>query len=100
MAQPIYKVYMARPTEAWYQLSEEERGGLLRKLLEAFERVGGKEVVRCDSAWASEQWPFFGLEEYPDIAAEQAHSRFLQELGWHRYLEGMTLLGTRAEPLQ
>ena len=39
MAQPIYKFFMARFSEAWYQLSEEEQNSLVAKFDE-FGRVG------------------------------------------------------------
>jgi hypothetical protein len=42
MAQPIYKVFIGRYSEAWYQLSKEEQISLEAKLSEALEKVGGK----------------------------------------------------------
>jgi hypothetical protein len=97
MAQPIYKVFLVKMTEAWYQLSQEEQNSLLAKVNEALEKVGGKRVVMCDSNWASEQWPFFGVEVFPDIEAKQKHARLLDELNWARYVEGMSVLGTEWE---
>ena len=94
MAQPIYKVFLCRPTEALYQLSEEERNSLFAKVEESLERVGCKRLVFCDSRWASEQWAWWGAEVYPDIEAVQKHVRFLDELNFYRYMEAMTLLGT------
>ena len=40
MAQPIYKVFIGRYSEAWYQLSKEEQSSLEAKLNEALEKVG------------------------------------------------------------
>jgi hypothetical protein len=40
MAQPIYKVFMGRRSEAWFQLSNEERDGFEAKLNEALEKLG------------------------------------------------------------
>ena len=40
MAQPIYKFFMGRFSEAWYQLSEAEQEGFEAKLDEALEKVG------------------------------------------------------------
>jgi hypothetical protein len=28
----------------------------------------------CTAAWSNAEWPFFGLEEYPDLEAVQRHS--------------------------
>ena len=55
MARPIYKVFMFKPTEAWYQLSEQEKSQLKAQLGKALKKVGGKEVVLCFSGWDSEQ---------------------------------------------
>jgi hypothetical protein len=94
MAKPIYKVFLGRPTEAMYQLSQEEQNSLMAKVSETLEKVGGKPVVVCDSSWASEQWPFFGVEVYPDIEAVQKSTELLNELNWFRYVESITVLGT------
>ena len=94
MAKPIYKVFLGRPTEAMYQLSQEEQNSLMAKVSETLEKVGGKPVVVCDSSWASEQWLFFGVEVYPDIEAVQKSTELLNELNWFRYMEAMTVLGT------
>jgi hypothetical protein len=47
MAQPIYKLFLAKPTEAWYryQLSQDEQNQLFAKLDEAFKKAGGKRIV-------------------------------------------------------
>jgi hypothetical protein len=96
MTQPIYKVFMGRPTEAWYQLSPEEQTQLLARLNEQLAKVGGQRIVSCDSRWASDQWHFFGVEEFPDLAAVQQYHTFLSEVNWFRYLEGTTTLGTKS----
>ena len=94
MAKPIYKVFLGRLTEAWYQLSQEEQDNLMAKDAEALEKVGGKPVVVCDSSWASEQWPFFGVEVYPDIEAIQKYAQLQNDMNWARYFEGISALGT------
>ncbi len=63
----------------------------------AFEQVGAKVLVICNSAWSDEQWPAFGVEEYPDIEAVHKHAQLLQELNWFRYIDSSTTLGTRWE---
>ena len=98
MAKPIYKLYLFRPTEAWYQLSQEEQDGLMAKIGEAREKVGGKTVLECDSRWSSEQWMGFGVEEFPDIKAVQKLSEIHNELDWYRYIDSTTVLGTEWEP--
>jgi uncharacterized protein DUF6616 len=94
MAQPIYYAFVGKFKEAWYNLSTSERDELIKKIGEAMEKVGGKQVLFCASGWSSEQWQFFGVETYPDIEAVQEHNRLLFELNWFRYIDSMTILGT------
>ena len=98
MAQAIYHLFLAKPTEAWYQLSQEEQDKLFAKVDEARAQAGGKVIVICDSRWASEQWAFWGVEQFPDIEAVQKHKQLLNTLNWFRYVESMTFLGTEAQP--
>ena len=92
MSGPIYKLFLGRMTEAWYQLSEEERNRLVAEIDPG--RVGGKLIVECGSAWSSEQWQFFGIEEFPDIEAVQEYSELLSRLDWYRHADTMSILGT------
>jgi hypothetical protein len=98
MAEPIYRVWMARFTEAWYQLSEEERQQHGNRRTEAFQSVGGKAIVSCFSAWSAEQWGGFGVEEFPDIEAVQKYTQLLAEMNHYRYLECFSMLGTGGLP--
>ena len=97
MARPIHKLWLVRHTEAWYQLSEEERNSLAAKVTEYFEKVGGKMVVMCDAAWSSEQFEAFGVEVFPDAEAIQKHTEDLLALNWFRYIESTSVLGTTRE---
>jgi len=98
MAQAIYHLFLVKPNEAWHQLSREEQDNLFAKVNEARAQVGGKEILTCNSGWASEQWPFWGVEQFPDIEAVQKHHELLSAFNWFRYGESMTLLGTEAQP--
>jgi hypothetical protein len=50
--------------------------------------------VVCSAARSSEQWPFFGLQQFPDMDALQRHAELLSDLHWDRYIESRTTLGT------
>lgn len=95
MTQPIYKIYMSRPTPAWYQLPPEEQAKLSAALKEGFVKFGGKNVIFCDSGWATEQYQFFGVDEFPDIEALQKFHAFQNQINWYRYMDGITTLGTK-----
>ena len=99
MAGPIYKLWMFRPTDAWYQLSEEEQKGFMAKLQAAYEKVGGKLIIACSSRWSAEQWAGFGIDEFPDIEAAQDFQELLDEHDHFRYIESVSMLGTKWEVL-
>ncbi|MBN2318406.1 MAG: hypothetical protein JXR49_04980 [Acidobacteria bacterium] len=94
MERPIFKVFMFKPTEAWYLLSDEEREKIKVKLKDALATVGGEEVVLCFSGWNSEQYLGWGVERFPNIEAVQKHHALLVDLGWFRYSESNSYLGT------
>ncbi len=95
MAEPIYHMFMAKFTEAWHQLSDDEQTTLFAQVNQALTDVGGKYVIVCDSYWASEQWGVYGVIEFPNLDAVHKHARALQELRWSRYSEAFSLLGTK-----
>ena len=74
--------------------SAEEQQRLLSLVMEALNTVGGKELVICSPAWSNERWPFFGVEEFPDLDAVQRHEQILIDLNWGRYIESRSTLGT------
>jgi hypothetical protein len=67
-----------------------ERDQYFAKLQQALEQVGCKMVIFCDSAWSSEQWQAFGVEEYPDIEAVQKLTAIHQEIQHFRFIDSMT----------
>jgi hypothetical protein len=95
MAQPVYKLWQGRFTEAWHRLPPDEQQRLLGLVQQALDTAGGKELVLCNAAWSNERWPFFGLEEFPDLEAVQRHEQILIDLNWARYMESRTALGTQ-----
>ena len=99
MAGPVYKLFrVGGYSEAFYELSQEEKDSLMAKHDEDFEKAGGKRILFCDSKWSSGQWAFFGVEEFPSIEALQENEKDLGEMNWHRYVKsGMVVLGTKWE---
>lgn len=94
MGKTIYKLFIGKMTEAWHQLTPEEQENCVARVDKTLDQVGGRRTLICDSGWSSEQWPFFGIEEFPNIEAVQKHSDLLDEFNWGRYVESITLLGT------
>jgi hypothetical protein len=94
MAGRVYKLFLARWTANWYDLSPDEQTALITQVDAALERVGAKRIVLGNSSWTNEQWPFFGVEEFPSVEALQEHSAILQSLKLDRYSESMSVVGT------
>jgi hypothetical protein len=65
MAQPVYKLWQGRFTEAWHQLPQQEQQRLLSQVMEAFNTAGGKELVTCSAAWSNERWPYLRCRGIP-----------------------------------
>ena len=93
MAQPIYKVWTAKYTEAWYQLSDAEKKAHDASLDEAMKQVGC-ELVMMISLWSTEDWQACGIEKFPSIEAVQQYSELLTKMGHYRYFEAKVYLGT------
>ncbi len=98
MAKPIYKLYLGTPKPGWFKLSKNEQDAMLAKLRKLLESVGGRSIALCDSAWSSEKWAYFGLEEFPDAEAVQKHSALMAEIHWpFEFVKSFSILGTKME---
>jgi hypothetical protein len=93
----VYKLWMVRPREAFYQLSPAERAAVGERARVALRQVGGSYVVTCNSSWCSEAWTAWGVERFPSIQAIQEHARLLEGMDALRYYDVVTLLGTPGE---
>jgi len=94
MATTIYKLFIGKMTEAWHQLPEREQHTLLAEVNSALDQVGGKRVLMCNPSWCTEQWHFWGVEEFPNFEAIIQHTKLLANLNWERYVESTSFLGT------
>ena len=93
-SQPIYKVFLIKPNEAWYALTKAEQDKLIKKLEAAFKKAGGKRLALCDSSWSSDQYLSFGIEVFPNIEAVHQYHKALSDMNWLRYGESISALGT------
>jgi hypothetical protein len=103
MSKPIYQIFVGNnniaANLAWKALSEAERKKLTDQEQASREAVGAKAIVLCDSAWADEAHPWWGLLRFPSLQARLEHTRTLQKIGWLDITDAFTLLGTsEAEP--
>lgn len=77
-----------------YLRSADEQRALFEKVQAALDQAGGKNVVLCDASWATQHWPFFGVNQFPDIEGVQKHTIALRAINWFGYVEVVTTLGT------
>jgi hypothetical protein len=99
MLTPVYLLVLGNGhTEAWYQLSEEERENLWAKVQQVDARAGAKWLIVCNSRWADESILDWGVLEYPSMEAYQQKVAELEKLNWWRYFSAKTILGTKMIP--
>ncbi len=93
MSQAIYKVFMAKYTEDWYQLSADQQQAHNNKVNEALKKVGGESVFFCIIP-GGQPWLAWGVEKFPDMEAVQNHTMMLFQINHMRYLVSEEYLGT------
>jgi hypothetical protein len=63
----------------------------------ALAEFGARPVIDCHSLWASDQYHWFGVEEYPSLEAVQGYAERMAALGWLQYIDAFSLLGSKWE---
>jgi hypothetical protein len=94
----IYKLWFAKYKGAFNALTEAAQNEHLGKVGQALTDAGGKELLMCTSVWADEKWTGWGIEEFPNIEAVQAHTMALWNLDHYRYLKTWSTLGITMPP--
>ena len=86
MNTPIYQIFYIKNSvaanQAWKALSEADRSKLMEQERASRAEAKCKEIVICNSAWADEEHPAWGVFSFPDLAARIQHTRTLQKIGW------------------
>jgi hypothetical protein len=93
MARKIYKIFYGIGHSSYFSLPQEQQADLIVKSDQSVKRHGGEALILCDSYWADEHTPFFGIERYPNVEAVQKHAADLLELSWTELFSSGTLLG-------
>ena len=98
ISKPIYKVWVIKSNPAAAQamaaLSEEATKAMWAKHNAIYKETGSQIVLSCNSYWSNEAYPAFGVSAYPNIEANQKVMQTLTALGWQRYFDSFTVLGT------
>jgi hypothetical protein len=97
MSKPIYQLWMIRnhSTAAALDALPEAQQKALMDLNEAStKRIGARDLLACQCAWANEAYAWWGITEFPDVAARIEHVRDLTKAGWFRYIDAFSVMGT------
>lgn len=99
MAQKIYKLCLIRGyTEAYYQLSAEEKEQLWQQVGQVIEVSGAKMATPYyDSRWSNDRYQSFFTMAYPTIEAAIADTAGIEKAGLFRYMVSETILGIERE---
>ena len=99
MAKPIQKLCLIRGfTEAYFQLSDEQRNKLWHDVDQAITKAGARKITPYyDSRWSNDKYSMFFIMEYPDIEAAIADTTAVEEAGLFRYMVSETILGRARE---
>ena len=95
MTQKIYKLCLVRGyKEAYYQLSEEEKGNLWKQLFKKYEELDAKLATPYyNCRWSTDQYQTFFIVEYPDVESAIQETANVEEIGLFRYMVSETILG-------
>ena len=95
MSRKIHKLCLIRGfTEAYYQLSEEEKKGLWDQVSITIEKAGAKmSTPYYGCRWSSDKYYTFFIMEYPDVESAIADTTGVEQAGLFRYMVSETILG-------
>ena len=95
MSQKIHKLCLIRSyTEAYFQLSEEEKQKLWAEVGNAIGGAGATMTTPYyECRWSNDRYKTFFIMEYPNIEAAIADTAGVEKAGLFRYLVSETILG-------
>ena len=95
MAKKIHKLCLIWGyTEAYYQLSDEEKKNLWDRVFQVIEKAGAKMATPYyDSRWSNDKYQTFFIMEYPDIEAAMADTAGVEKAELFRNMVSETILG-------
>ncbi len=99
MSKKIYKLCLIRGyTEAYCQLSAQEKKTLWERVGEVIEKAGAKMATPYyNCRWSNDKYRLFFLMEYPDIESAIADTTGVEKAELFRYMVSETILGIEEE---
>ena len=100
MSKKIYKLCLIRGyTEAYFQLSEEEKKKLWERVFRAVEKAGGKMATPYyNCRWSTDKYRTFFTMEYPNVESAIEDTSSVEKVDLFRYMISETILGIEEEP--
>lgn len=98
MSKKLYKLCLIRGyTEAYYQLSEEEKKQLWDQVTQAIEKAGAQMATPYyNCRWSNDKYLAFFTMEYPNIESAMMDTAGVEKAGLFRYIVSETILGVEA----
>ena len=95
MAEPIYKLCLIRGyTEAYYQLSAEQKKALWDEVVRVITDAGADMVgPYYDCQWSNDKYETWFTMKYPTIESAIADTTGVRKAGLFRYMISETILG-------
>ncbi len=95
MSRQIYKLCLIRGyTEAYYQLTKEEKNAFWEKLSAEISGAGASmDGPYFDCRWSNDRYLTWFTMKYPDLDSALADSHGAEKVGLFRYLVSETILG-------
>ena len=95
MTQKIHKLCLVRGyKEAYYQLSEEEKGKLWDQVIKVVEKTGAKlKTPYYNCRWSNDKFETFWIMEYPNVEAAIKDTSGAEACELFRYMISETILG-------
>jgi len=99
MPRTIYKLCLIRGyTEAYYQLSEDEKKVKWDEISQAITASGAEmHGPYYDCRWSNDKYQVWFTMKYPDIDSAIADTHGVEKAGLFRYMVSETILGIEAE---
>ena len=95
MSKKIYKLCLIRGyTEAYYQLTDDEKKSLWDRVGKVIETAGAKMATPSyDCRWSNDKYSSFFTMEYPDVESAMRDTAGVEKAELFRYMVSETILG-------
>lgn len=93
-----------KATQAWIDLSKDERGNYMNQLGPAIEQMveSGVEILNWgsidQSTYKKVDYDFFAVWKFPSIESAESFEKLVEGAGWYNYFEQVNAMGDPTTP--